>query len=293
MNDITFGRYVGYNTFTHKIDARNKLLITILMIVSIFFQFKVWSTNIFMILIYFIIITLIMIISKVSFLQFFKSLKGMWLLALVMFAIYVFIPNSTYTGPIAFNIGFDVYWQAFYQAGYIILRIVLMVALMMILTSTTKPLDLTYSFEWYLAPLKLIKVPVHIIAMIFSIALRFIPTLLEETNRIIKAQESRGVDFNHGRIGKRFKAIISLIIPLFVSAIDRSEELSEAMEARGYDPKKKRSRYRKLTFTYIDLIAFLIGALFFGGILFLFIKDQNSAGGINLLIKLFNWDVGF
>ena len=128
----------------------------------------------------------------------------------------------------------------------------------MILTSTTKPMELTYGIEWYMLPLKVIKFPVSEIAMTLSIALRFIPTLLEETNRIMKAQASRGVDFTRGGLGKRLKAIITLIIPLFVSAIERSEELSNAMEARGYDPKAKRSKYRILHFSYRDIIAFLI-----------------------------------
>ena len=293
MTNITFGRYTPYNTFTHKLDARNKLFLTILLIVGIFFQFRVWSTTLAFSLVLLLLLNLLMLVSKVSFIQLFNSLKGMWLLIIFMFAIYIFIPNSTYSGPIAFNIGFDVYWQAFYQAGYIILRLVLMIALMMVLTSTTTPMNLTYAFEWYMTPLKVIKVPVHAIAMTLSIALRFIPTLLEETDRIMKAQASRGVDFNHGRIMKRFKAVISLIIPLFVSAIDRSEELSNAMEARGYDPMAKRTRYRVLRFSWRDLIAFIIGGSLFAGIVVFFVFDKMSENGINVLKVLFNWDVGF
>ena len=293
MTSITFGRYTPYNTFTHKLDARNKLLLTILLIVGIFFQFKVWSTTIAFILFLLILLNLLMIVSRVSFLQLLISLKGMWILIIFMFAIYIFIPNPTYTGAVAFNIGFDVYWQAFYQAGYIILRLVLMIALMMVLTSTTTPMNLTYAFEWYMTPLKLIKVPVHAIAMTLFIALRFIPTLLEETDRIMKAQASRGVDFNHGRLMKRFKAIISLIIPLFVSAIDRSEELSNAMEARGYDPTAKRTKYRILRFSWRDLIAFILVGALFAGIIVLFVYDKRSETGINVLKILFNWDVGF
>lgn len=293
MTNITFGRYTPYNTFTHKLDARNKLFLTILLIVGIFFQFRVWSTTLAFSLVLLILLNLLMLVSRVSFIQLFNSLKGMWLLIIFMFAIYIFIPNSTYSGPIAFNIGFDVYWQAFYQAGYIILRLILMIALMMVLTSTTTPMNLTYAFEWYMTPLKVIKVPVHAIAMTLSIALRFIPTLLEETDRIMKAQASRGVDFNHGRIMKRFKAIISLIIPLFVSAIDRSEELSNAMEVRGYDPMAKRTKYRILRFGWRDAIAFIIGVSLFAGIIVFFIYDKMSENGLNVLKILFNWDVGF
>ena len=159
---------------------------------------------------------------------------------------------------------------------------------MMVLTSTTKPMDLTYGFEWYMTPLKLVKFPVHAVAMTLSIALRFIPTLLEESERIMKAQASRGVDFNRGGLGKRFKAIISLIIPLFVSAIDRSEELSNAMEVRGYDPRAKRTRYRVLRFGWRDLLAFLFVGALFAGIIVLFVFDKRSGSGISLFKVLFN-----
>ena len=293
MTSAVFGRYTPYSTFTHKLDSRNKLLLVILLIIGVFFQFRVWSTTLTFSLLYLVLLIIVMIISKVSFLRFLESLKGLWMLVIFMFAIYIFIPNPNYSGPVAFNIGFDVYWQAFYQAGYIILRLILMLALMMVLTSTTSPMNLTYAFEWYMVPLKLIRVPVHAIAMTLSIALRFIPTLLEEADRIMKAQASRGVDFNRGRLMKRFKAIISLIIPLFVSAIDRSEELSNAMEARGYDPSAKRTRYRKLSFSWRDVIAFLVVGAIFAGIIVFFIFDKTSENGINILNLLFGWNVGF
>ena len=191
-----------------------------------------------------------------------------------------------------FNPSYAIYWDAFYQCGYIILRLILMVSLTMVLTSTTKPMELTYAFEWYMYPLKLIRFPVHEIAMTLSIALRFIPTLLDETDRIMKAQSSRGVDFNHGFIFKRFKAVISLIVPLFVSAIQRSEELSDAMEARGYNPRAKRTKYRKLSFSWRDVIAFLLVGSLFGGVLYLFIIDKTQ-GSLDLFKILFNINVGF
>ena len=191
-----------------------------------------------------------------------------------------------------FNPNYAIYWDSFYQCGYIILRLVLMISLTMVLTSTTKPMDLTYSFEWYMTPLKVIHFPVHEIAMTLSIALRFIPTLLDETDRIMKAQASRGVDFNRGRLGKRFKAIISLIIPLFVSAIQRSEELSDAMEARGYDPRAKRTRFRTLSFSWRDIIALLFGLVIFGGVLYLFIYD-HKVENLDLLRVIFGINAGF
>jgi energy-coupling factor transport system permease protein len=177
---------------------------------------------------------------------------------------------------VAFSIGdFKVRWDAFYQSGYIIARLIMMLALMMVLTTTTKPLELTYAFEWYMAPLKVIRFPVHEIAMTLSITLRFIPTLLEETDRIMKAQSSRGVDFSKGGLSKRFKAIISLIIPLFVSSIERSEELANAMEARGYDPKMKRTKYRRLRFTWRDIVSFLVVASLVAGVIVFYWYDRN------------------
>ena len=128
--------------------------------------------------------------------------------------------------------------------------------------------------------------------MTLSIALRFIPTLLDETDRIMKAQSSRGVDFNRGGLFKKFKAVISLIIPLFVSAIQRSEELSDAMEARGYDPRAKRTKYRILRFGWRDIIGLLFGLAIFGGVLFLFIYDRRIET-VDLLQWIFGVNAGF
>ena len=222
-SSITFGRYSPKDTFIHRLDPRNKILLLILLMVAIFLRFANWSTTLVLSGVLLVFIVVFMIIARISFIDLFSSLATMWLLIVVLMAAYIFIPMSTYT-HIAFHIGtYPIYWDAFYQAGYIILRLIMMISLTMILTSTTKPMDLTYAFEWYMYPLRAIKFPVSEIAMTLSIALRFIPTLLDETDRIMKAQASRGVDFNHGKLGKRIKAVISLIIPLFASAIERSE----------------------------------------------------------------------
>ncbi len=293
MNNVTFGRYTPYSTFAHRLDPRNKLFIVILLMVSIFLQFQVWSTTLLLSAVMLILFIVIMLISRVSFIDLFKSLKSMWMLVIFLLAIYIFIPNPTYHWEwYRFNASYAIYWDSLYQCGYIILRLILMISLTMVLTATTKPMDLTYAFEWYMTPLKVIRFPVHEIAMTLSIALRFIPTLLDETDRIMKAQASRGVDFNHGGLFKRFKAVISLIIPLFVSAIQRSEELSDAMEARGYDPRAKRTRYRRLTFSWRDIIGLLIGLIIFGGILFLFIWDHNVEK-LDLFQLIFKINVGF
>lgn len=287
MSSMTFGRYTFRDTFIHRLDARNKILLMILCMVGIFFQFKLWSTALFLSGLYLIALIILMIISKVNFLSLFKSLAGMWIFIIVLMAIYIFIPNNNYYLPEAFHIGsLSVKWDAFCQSGYIVLRLIIMISLTMVLTSTTKPMDMTYAFEWYMLPLKPLHFPTHEIAMTLSIALRFIPTLLDETERIMKAQSSRGVDFNHGGLFKRFGAVIALIIPLFVSALERSEELANAMIVRGYDPRAKRTRYRLLRFSWRDIIAFLLVALAFAGIIVLFVFDRTGSP-LDLIWHLF------
>ena len=289
MSSVTFGRYTFRNTFVHRLDARNKIFLMILLMVGIFFQFKMWSTALIMSGIYLVLLIILMIISRVNFLSLFKSLGGMWMFIIILMAIYIFIPNTNYyIEPEAFTIGsLHVKWDAFCQAGYIIVRLILMISLTMVLTSTTKPMDMTYAFEWYMTPLKIVHFPAHEIAMTLSIALRFIPTLLDETERIMKAQSSRGVDFNHGGLFKRFGAVIALIIPLFVSALSRSEELANAMIVRGYDPKAKRTRYRKLRFSWRDIIAFILVGAVFAGIIYLFVLDRQSGGNLDLVQIIF------
>ena len=285
---MTFGRYSFRDTFIHHLDARNKIFLMILFMVGIFFQFHYWSTSLILSGIYLLILIILMIISRVSILSLFKSLGGLWMLIIFLMVIYIFIPNSAYyIEPPAFSIGtYQVKWDAFCLSGYIVMRLILMISLTMILTSTTKPMDLTYAFEWYMTPLKPLHFPVHEIAMTLSIALRFIPTLLDETERIMKAQASRGVDFNHGGIFKRFGAVIALIIPLFVSALERSEELANAMIVRGYDPRAKRTRYRLLRFSWRDIIAFLFIGAIFAGIIYLFVIERTQ-GPLNIVEVLF------
>lgn len=277
MTQLTFGRFSPFNTFIHKLDPRNKIFLLILLFVTIFLKVSVWSSALIISGIILLILVGLFALAKIRFIDLFKSLKAMWILILFLLIIYVFIPNGNYNpSHIAFYIGtYGVNYDAFYQAGYIILRIVMILMIMMLLTSTTSPMNLTYGFEWYMTPLKLVKFPSHIVAMTLSIALRFIPTLLDETDRIIKAQSSRGVNFT-SRGFKKFSALISLVIPLFISAIGRSEELSNAMEARGYDPYGVRSRYRVLRFSWRDLIGLIFILAVFGSVLALVIMDKGS-----------------
>lgn len=262
MSSITLGRYVPRDTFIHRLDPRIKIISLILLMVAIFISYSTWEITFIMAGILALFIFLLAIISNTSFKALFKSLRAMWFLIIFLLLINVLIkPNNA--EKIAFSIGsLNIYWESIFQSLKIIIRLFLMVSLTMILTTSTKPLDLTYALEWFMKPLKLIKFPTHEIAMTISIALRFIPTLLNEVERIMKAQTSRGVDFKHGKISSRFKAIISLIIPLFIASFQRAEELADSMEARGYNPKAKRTTYHKLKFSVNDLFAFILCGAF-------------------------------
>ena len=258
MSNAVLGRYVNHNSFIHRMDPRNKIFCLIALMVAIFISYPTWEITFIIGGVLAVFIIALLLIARVRIVDVFKSLRVLWFLVLLLMIINVLTPPLNAV-TVAFYIGKKaIYWEAIFQSLKIILRLVLMIMLTMLLTATTKPLDLTYGLEWYMTPLKVIKFPVHEIAMTISIALRFIPTLLDETDRIMKAQSSRGVDFKHGKISSRLKAVVSLIIPLFISSFQRSEELADSMEARGYDPKAKRTRYRVLRFSLGDLIGFLL-----------------------------------
>jgi len=276
MNQFSLGRYVPYDTFLHRLDPRDKILGVILLMVAIFLPISGWAMTFTMGGIAFLLTVVLLYCTRTSLLAILGSLKSMWLMVFFLLAIYILMPHSNPTLGVAWNLnGWIVYWDSFAEAGKIILRLIMMIELTMILTASTKPLDMTYAFEWYLTPLKIIRFPAHEVAMTISIALRFIPTLLDDTNRVMKAQESRGVDFKHGGLWKRLTALTSLIIPLFVSAFMRSEELANAMECRGYDPKAKRTRFRVLKWKWFDWASLLFVLAFFGFFLYVSISGWN------------------
>lgn len=262
MSSITLGRYTPRDTFIHRLDPRIKILSLILLMVAIFISYSTYEMTFVIGGILALFIFLLAVISGTSFKALFKSLRAMWFLIIFLLLINILVkPHGA--ERIAFSIGsLDIYWESIFQSIKIIIRLFLMITLTMILTTTTKPLDLTYALEWFMKPLKLIKFPTHEVAMTISIALRFIPTLLNEVERIMKAQTSRGVDFKHGKLSSRFKAIISLIIPLFISSFQRAEELADSMEARGYNPRAKRTTYHQLKFSFNDLFVFILCGAF-------------------------------
>lgn len=285
MNNISIGRYVPYNSKIHKLDPRLKLFAMILFMVEIFIRFDVGNAYMDFIMygIIGIIVLILMIISHIKISSLFKQLKSLWFMVLLLFIFNLFLVKE---GDffLIFN-SVKIYYKAIFDTLYIFIRLLLMLALTMILTATTTPLDLTYAIEWYLTPLKVIKVPAHEIAMTISIALRFIPTLLDETDRIMKAQASRGVDFENGKFKEKIRAIVSLIVPLLVSAFQRSEDLANAMEARGYNPGAKRTRYRILKWKIGDTLALVLSLLFFAGVLYISIAKIDF---VAMFISFFN-----
>ena len=286
MNNITLGKYVPYNSLIHRLDPRFKIFSMILLMVSVFLNFgSIWMNFIVYGLLLVLVIS-IMLVSHVKISSLFKQLKMMWFMILFLLIINLLVPGDESLGSVVIipAWGWKLYFSAIYNTLYIAIRLVIMIAISLVLTSTTTPLELTGALEWYMYPLKYIKFPVHEIAMTISLALRFIPTILEETDKIMKAQASRGVDFQRGKLKEKIRAIISLIIPLFISAFQRSEDLANAMEARGYNPQAKRTRYRVNKWHMRDTWSLVFMGLFFGGLIALSITGFDLVSWIGSLL---------
>lgn len=276
MANISIGRYVPYKSFLHRLDPRTKLISMIFLMVAILLDFgNIWM-NLIVYFAFLIFNFILMGIAKIKLSQLFKQLKMMWFMMLFLFVINLLTSKEIIDVPgfgevgVLFTIPYinkDIYLSGFVNTFYIVVRLMLMIELSLILTASTKPMDLTYALEWLLKPFKVIRLPVHEIAMIISLALRFIPTLLDDTERIMKAQASRGVDFQEGKFKEKVSAITSLIMPLFISSFQRSEDLANAMEARGYDPNAKRTRYRLLSFKVADILSLIFIVLLLAGLI--------------------------
>ena len=238
MNNIVIGRYLPLDSFLHKRDPRIKILSMMVLLIAIFIPAGFMGYGILAVFVF-----TAYKLSKLPFNFIWKAFKPM----LFMMG-FILVLNTVLNkeGELVLSLwGFKIYSEALYHTGYIVVRLLLMLTITTILTASTKPMDLTYGIEDLMAPLQALKVPSHEIAMIISIALRFIPTLIEEAVRIMKAQSSRGVDFEQGKLKEKIKGILSLIIPLFVASFKRAEDLANAMEARGYVVEAKRTRYRQ------------------------------------------------
>ena len=187
--------------------------------------------------------------------------KMLWFILLIVGGVYI-LRYPVY-GQTITSVNFDIYDSGLIYGSFLVARVFVIILASTSLTLTTKPTDLTNAIEWYLKPLEALKIKTSIFAMMISIALRFIPTLFNETNKILKAQASRGVDFNEGKFTEQVKQIISLLIPMFVISIKRAEDLADAMEARGYIPGEKRTKLVEMKFKISDITSILIVTILF------------------------------
>lgn len=247
MNNIALGRYLPLNSIIHKMDPRYKLLSMLILMVTIFLPSGYIG---YVIIGAFVLLALLL--AKLNFTMIFKAMKPMLFMLVFLTFVNALVLRTGYV--LIDVLGFKIYSDAIFRTLYITVRLLLMIMVTTILTASTKPLDLTLAIEDLLSPFKRFGFPAHEIAMMISIALRFIPTLIDETNRIMKAQASRGVDLKEGSFKEKIVAILSLIVPLFVSSFQRAEELADAMEARGYVPSATRTRYKQLVHGLKDYI---------------------------------------
>ena len=264
LNNVTIGTYIPNNSVIHRMNPLAKIIALIILLVGVFIinDIKVYIGSMIGI---FILIKL----GRLSILRMLKQMKILYFMFAFLFIINIFMLR---TGDVVFTfLGIEIYSGALHQTVIILFRLTSMVFLSSILTMTTKPLDLTLGIEQLLSPLKKIGFPAHEVAMMISIALRFIPTLVEETNKIMVAQTSRGVDFQSNKISVKIKAVIALLIPLFVASFKRAEELANAMEARGYNPSAQRTRFVTYTWNYLDNSAMIASIGYLGVIIWLII----------------------
>ena len=251
MNNVVFGQYYPTGSVVHRLDARIKLLAVIFYIITVFFirDYVMYAAM-------FVFIIGLTLVAKIPLKVLLRTVRTIVFLVLVTSIINLFFT----TGEVLW-----VHWKfiKIYKEGVehaikLALRLILLMLFPSLLTLTTTPMELTDALESLMKPLKLIKVPVHAIALIMSIALRMIPILMEETNKIMLAQKARGADFDTGGAFKKAKAMVPVLVPLFVGAFRRADELALAMDARCYSSVAKRTKYKVMRFTVKDAVAAVI-----------------------------------
>lgn len=260
LNDVTFGQYYPAKSFVHSLDPRTKLLFLIAYIVAIFIADTFYGM-----ILCALVLAVTVIAARVPFGSVLRSVKGILFILIITSLLNLFFHGGEHLLTPE-NWVIKIYREAIVYTVFLLLRLFLLVMASAVLTLTTTPVRLTDGIESLLTPLKWIKFPVHELALIMSIALRFIPTLIDETNRIIAAQKARGADFESGNIIKRIKAVVPILIPLLISAFRRAEELGDAMDARCYSGSKNRTKYKKLTFGWRDLVAAILCATLIAGV---------------------------
>ncbi len=264
LKDITFGQYFDSKSVIHKADPRIKIVLLIFVIVFIFLSKNFWGLGLSAL---FILIT--MLVSKIPLKMYFKNLK-----AILPILIFTSIINIFYgEGDVLFSIfgKLDVTVGGLERAGFMALRIMLLIIASSTLTYATTPNDLTDGIESLLSPLRFIglKTAVHTLAMMMTIALRFIPTLVEEAEKIMNAQKARGADLESGNLKEKIKALIPILIPLLFSAVRRAAELADAMECRCYNSGEGKTRMKQLKLHFRDFSITLITLIFGIGVILL------------------------
>lgn len=253
LKDITLGQYFPGNSILHRLDPRTKLIGVIVYIVALFLCKQVVS--------YGVVAVFLIWMIKVSGVGRKAMVRGLKPVLIIM--IFTAVLNLLYTGgtPLI-EIGFiTITVEGIWKAIFMVARIMMLIMGTCLLTYTTTPIALTDAIESVFGPLKKLHVPIHELAMIMSIALRFVPTLIEETDKLMSAQKARGADFESGNLIQRAKALVPLLVPLFVSAFRRAEELAVAMESRCYHGGEGRTKLHQLKYERRDYIAFLVLAL--------------------------------
>lgn len=248
LTDMTLGQYYPGNSFLHKMDPRAKILCTMIFICAIFLANNPWSY-----LVVTLFTALCISLSGVPFRLIVKAVKPLWVILVFTLVIHLL----TTPGTEIFRLGpVKITEEGVRNGVFMTLRLVFLIAFSSLLTYTTSPIVLTDGIEALLMPFRRFGVPAHELAMMMTIALRFIPTLLEETDRIMKAQSSRGADFTAGNIWQQAKSMVPLLVPLFISAFRRADDLATAMEARCYRGGEGRTKMHRLVYTGNDRIAF-------------------------------------
>lgn len=262
MNGIIIGQYLPGQSFWHRLDPRSKLIATSLFVVASFLT----SSWIFMGIL--VVSELIaMRLTRIPMHYFMRSLKPIFFFVILTFVLQIIFNRQ---GNIIFSLGpIKIYDEGLSLGFFMSLRLIIVVLVSTVLTLTTKPSDLTLALESLFKPLKKVGFPVAELALMISIALRFIPTLFEETQKILKAQASRGVDISEGKFKDKVMQLISLLVPLFILSFKRADELANAMEVRGYVPGRARSSINRLDWKVADTgMVLLCGIIFVGAIIF-------------------------
>ena len=254
LKDITLGQYFPGNSFIHRLDPRTKLIVLVVYIVALFMAVN-WVS-------YALMAGFLILCIKISTIPAKSFIRGMK--PLLMILIFTGVLNLFFTTDGEVLVDFwiiTITYGGLQRAIFMVVRILLLICGTFLLTYTTSPISLTDGLEALMNPLKKIKVPVHELSMMMCIALRFIPTLIEETDKIMSAQKARGADFESGTLMERAKALIPILVPLFISAFRRADELATAMECRCYQGGGGRTKMKLLRYTQWDFKAFGVGAL--------------------------------